>query len=258
MTITSNPMLAPAPGHNPGTGANTGRLYDASPARRLDAAASAFDRACDGWTIGLRTVVLRPPAPGDPGQHRVEAIPASAVRDDAYDAWQNHAWPAAACSHPIRLHGSIRSLDAATGEILTSISTDDLPDGVIYKPCGNRRVTACPGCADTYRRDAYQLIRAGLAGGKGVSESVATHPAVFATFTAPSFGPVHARPVRHHTCRDRSACTCKPEPCHPRRDAEVCPHGIRMACYRRHGRNDPRVGQPLGPDCPDELTGVTA
>ena len=250
MTHPSTPMLAPAPGHDPGTGANTGRLYDASPARRLDAAASAFDRACDGWTMH-RFKVIRPATATDPGEYDFEIFPASAVRDDAYDTWLNHAWPAAACAHPIRLHGTIRSLDPATGEITSTISTGDLPDGVIYKPCGNRRVTACPGCADIYRRDAYQLIRAGLAGGKGVSPAVARHPAVFATFTAPSFGPVHARPVRRHTCRDRSACTCKPEPCHARRDAATCPHGIRMACHRRHGKNDPRTGQPLCPDCYD-------
>ena len=90
-----------------------------------------------------------------------------------------------------------------------------MPDGVIYKPCGNRRATVCPGCAETYRRDAYHLIRAGLIGGKGITPAVATHPAVFVTFTAPSFGPVHSRPVRQHTCTDKSRCTL-PAPALPR------------------------------------------
>jgi hypothetical protein len=40
---------------------------------------------------------------------------------------------------------------------------------------------------------------------------VAAHPAVFVTLTAPSFGPVHARPVRTHTCADRSRCGTHPE-----------------------------------------------
>ena len=105
----------------------------------------------------------------------------------------------------------------ATGELLRTIPTLGMPDGVIYKPCGNRRATTCPGCAETYRRDAYHLIRAGLTGGKGITPDVATHPAMFATFTAPSFGPVHTRPVRQHTCTDKTRCTCRPEPCHPRR-----------------------------------------
>jgi hypothetical protein len=60
---------------------------------------------------------------------------------------------------------------------------------VIYVPCGDRRASVCPACAETYRADTYQLIRAGLVGGKGVPDTVATHPVVFATFTAPTFGP---------------------------------------------------------------------
>jgi hypothetical protein len=49
VTRTSTPMLALAPGHNPGTGATTGHPYDrVPPARSLDATASAFDRARDG------------------------------------------------------------------------------------------------------------------------------------------------------------------------------------------------------------------
>lgn len=249
-TISGTPVLAPAPGHDPGTGANAGRLHDASPARRLDAAASAFDRAVDGWTMH-RLTVIRPATATDPGECKAEIFPASAVRPNAYAEWLDHIWPAAACTHPIRLHGSLGLADAVTGEVLSSASTDNLPDSEIYKPCGNRRATVCPGCAETYRRDAFQLIRAGLAGGKGISASVAAHPAVFATFTAPSFGPVHARPVRRHACRDRSACRCKAEPCHARRDAPTCPHGIRMACYRRHRPGDPAIGQPICPDCYD-------
>ena len=126
-----------------------------------------------------------------------------------------------------------------------------MPDGVIYKPCGNRRATTCPGCAETYRRDAYQLIRAGLVGGKGITPAVATHPALFVTFTAPSFGPVHARPVRQHTCADKTRCTCQPQPCHARRDAVTCEHGRPAACFTRHRRDDPELGQPLCPDCYD-------
>ena len=121
----------------------------------------------------------------------------------------------------------------------------------MFKPCGNRRATTCPSCAETYRRDAYHLIRAGLIGGKGVSPAVATHPAVFATFTAPSFGPVHTRPVRQHTCTDRSRCTCRPQPCRARRDAQTCPHGRPLACFARHHRDDTRLGHPLCPDCYD-------
>ena len=168
-----------------------------------------------------------------------------------YDAWLDHVWHAAACTRPIKLRGDIRHIDPATGELLRTIPTLGMPDGVIYKPCGNRRATTCPGCAETYRRDAYQLIRAGLVGGKGITPAVATHPALFVTFTAPSFGPVHARPVRQHTCADKTRCTCQPQPCHARRDAVTCEHGRPAACFTRHRRDDPKLGQPLCPDCYD-------
>jgi hypothetical protein len=168
-----------------------------------------------------------------------------------YDAWLDHVWSAAACTRPVRLRGDIKHIDPATGELLRTIPTIGMPDWAIYKACGNRRVTVCPGCAETYRRDAFHIIRAGLIGGKGVTPAVAGHPAVFATFTAPSFGPVHSRPVREHTCADRSRCRCRPQPCHARRDTATCAHGRAAFCFARHGRDDPRLGQPLCPDCYD-------
>ena len=223
-------MLAPAPGpdHGPGTGANT-------QAAHLFAPASAFARARDGyWTTRN-------------GQH----VAASCVDPHAYDAWLDHIWPAAGCTHPIRLGGHIHRVDPATGEITSTLPASALPDGIIYKACGNRRTSACPSCAETYRRDAFQLIRAGLVGGKGIPEHVATHPAVFATFTAPSFGPVHSRSVRLHTCTGKAHCRCQAQPCHARREADVCPHGRKLACFNRHARDDARLGQPLCPDCYD-------
>ncbi len=170
---------------------------------------------------------------------------------DSYFTWLDHVWPASGCTRPVRLHGSIRHIDTATGEVLMAVDTDHMPDGVIYKPCGNRRVTACPSCAETYRRDAYQVIRSGLAGGKGIPEAVSAHPAVFATLTAPSFGPVHARVIRTHACADRAHCTCPALPCHARHDAAPCPHGRLLACSGRHTPGDRDIGQPLCPDCYD-------
>src|SRR5215831_12417632 len=87
---------------------------------------------------------------------------------DGYFAWLEHVWAAAGCAHPVRLHGDLRVIDSATGELLRSYSTRDMPDQVIYKACGNRRHQACPSCAETYRRDAYHVIRSGLVGGKGI------------------------------------------------------------------------------------------
>ena len=232
MTHTTSPMLALLPGTRqaPGTGANTGPR---PPRTEHDYRQSCSCPAC----------VLH-------FQFADERVFAG-LHSAGYKAWLDHIWPAAACTRPIRLRGDIRHIDPATGELLRTIPTLGMPDGVIYKPCGNRRATTCPGCAETYRRDAYHLIRAGLTGGKGITPEVATHPAVFVTFTAPSFGPVHTRPVRQHTCADKSRCTCQPGPCHPRRDAITCDHGRPAACFTRHRPDDPRLGQPLCADCYD-------
>jgi hypothetical protein len=180
---------------------------------------------------------------------RLQAV-ARAARPD-YPAWLSHVKAAAACTRPVRLAGTIATVDAATGRILTERHTADLPDGVIYKPCGNRREAVCPSCSERYKRDAYQVVRAGLVGGRGVTEDVAHHPAVFPTLTAPSFGTVHTRHVKHHTCAKRSACDCRAEPCHARRDITACEHGVRLVCFARHERGDARLGVPFCPDCYD-------
>ena len=164
-----------------------------------------------------------------------------AARDD-YKQWLTGALAAGGCVRPIRLRGTIRDIDSATGEILAAVDTDDRPDKVIYLPCGDRRASVCPSCAETYRADTYQLIRAGLAGGKGIPESVAIHPCVFATFTAPGFGPVHTRVTTPGG---------KVARCRPRRKANFCPHGQRISCGQRHKDDDACLGRPLCPDCYD-------
>jgi hypothetical protein len=115
------------------------------------------------------------------------------------------------------------------------------PGGVLPIACKTRRASRCPPCAEVYRADTYQLIRAGLTGGKGIPATVAQHPCVFTTLTAPSFGRVHA-----HRERDGKALAC-----HPRRNAGACPHSILMSCSQKHARDDDQLGEPLCPDCYD-------
>ena len=180
---------------------------------------------------------------------RLQAL-ARTTRPDYLD-WLQHVRPAAGCIRPIRLAGATLTLEAHTGRVLSTLDTAGMPDGVIYKPCGNRRATVCPTCSKRYQRDAYQVFRTGLIGGKGVPEHVATHPAVFPTLTAPSFGEVHTRHVKRHTCESRRRCDCRAEPCHARRDTPACPHGIVLVCYARHEDTDRRLGTPLCVDCYD-------
>jgi hypothetical protein len=188
----------------------------------------------------------------DPSYTAAGQALARAARPD-YFAWLEHVKAAAGCTRPIRLSGSLSTVEATTGQLLNDRHTDALPDAAIYKACGNRRATVCPSCAQTYQRDAYQLLRAGLVGGKGVPATVATHPAVFVTLTAPSFGTVHNRIVRKHTCADRRRCDCRAEPCHARRDTGICVHEQPAVCWARHETGDPLLGQPLCLDCYDHL-----
>ncbi|GAA5000785.1 replication initiator [Actinopolymorpha pittospori] len=163
-----------------------------------------------------------------------------------YGRWLSHVHSAAGCSQPVRLAGMVctTSVNTRTGEVTESRTvTEDMPDGVIYKACGNRRASVCPSCAEIYRADAYQLVLAGMRGGKGVPETVSGHPAVFATATAPGFGVVH-------TTRSNKK-SGKPEPCRARRTPELCPHGVDMRCMTRHGEGDERLGRPLCADCYD-------
>jgi len=166
-----------------------------------------------------------------------------------YTAWERQIRATGACANPIRVRGGRITVDASTGELLDAYHTDTEPLGYLLIPCGNRRAEVCPSCAEVYRYDAYQLIRAGLAGGKGVPESVALHPSLFVTLTAPSFGAVHAQ-------HKETGKYGEPVRCRVRRDAPVCPHGVTMACNERHGQNDARVGQALCFDCYDYIGAV--
>jgi hypothetical protein len=145
------------------------------------------------------------------------------------------------CTRPVRLRGGSREVDAASGEVVGEFASEGEPDGMLLTACGNRRAHVCGACSEVYRGDAWQLVVSGLRGGKGVPETVAHHPLVFATFTAPSFGPVH-------TVREANG---KRLACRPRRRGETCPHGRSLACGRRHADDDPCLGEAICRECFD-------
>jgi hypothetical protein len=161
-----------------------------------------------------------------------------------FDAWSEALARVGNCSRPIRLHGHSQTIDATTGEILSTYSSRHEPLGLTHVRCGNRRATECPSCSRVYAADTFHLIRAGVAGGKTVPDTVAENPLVFATVTAPSFGPVHGR-------RDGA------RRCHPTaRGPRVCPHGRSRTCQTVHPDEDPLLGQPLCADCYDYASHV--
>jgi len=134
--------------------------------------------------------------------------------DPQRERWLQQVRRTGACRHPVRLRGVVLHGDEPV------YSTASEPDGALMVRCGNRREACCPSCAHEYRGDMWQLVYAGLAGGrKGVPDCVAEHPQVFATLTAPSFGPVHNRPDDGRRCR----------------------------CGQRHDANDPLVGEAIDP-----------
>jgi hypothetical protein len=134
--------------------------------------------------------------------------------DPQRERWLQQVRRTGACRHPVRLRGVVLRGDERV------YSTASEPDGALMVRCGNRREACCPSCAHEYRGDMWQLVYAGMAGGrKGVPDSVAEHPQVFATLTAPSFGPVHNRPDDDRCCR----------------------------CGRRHDDDDPLLGEAIDP-----------
>ncbi|MFC9912061.1 replication initiator protein RepSA [Streptomyces sp. NPDC127197] len=138
-----------------------------------------------------------------------------------FDRWQEQIKRTGGCSNPIRLRGQTLTRDAKTGDVLYSYSTEHEPGGMLRVACGNRRASRCPSCAWTYAGDVYHLIRAGITGDPrmGIRGEIRQHPGVFATLTAPSFGPVHNRP-------DTGRCRCG----------------------ARHAEDDPALGTALDPE----------
>ncbi|MGV9648682.1 replication initiator protein RepSA [Streptomyces sp. NPDC003554] len=139
---------------------------------------------------------------------------------DDYHRWEEQIRRTGGCADPIHLTGWTLHKDKITGETLQHYSTENEPGGRLRIACGNRRASRCPACAFTYAGDTYHLIRAGLAGDdrRDIPATVRAHPRVFATLTAPSFGPVHNRP-------DRGVCRCD----------------------TRHPADDPALGTAMDP-----------
>jgi hypothetical protein len=170
-----------------------------------------------------------------------------------WEQWARQVEHTGHCVRPVRLYGRAYAVDTTTGEIQATYSSTSEPDGTLLVACKDRRAAVCPSCAETYRADTWHLVAAGLRGGRladerpglreqtataAVPASVVTHPVVFATFTAPSFGPVHRIATDDQVCR-------------PRRTKPKCRHGAPLWCTLTHAAGDPVVGSPLCVHCYD-------
>jgi len=144
-----------------------------------------------------------------------------------YDAWWHRVQWSGFCATPIHL----AEVDAYGRE------------RVVLGRCNNRRASVCPSCSDLYAGDTWQLIHAGIDGGHHeLPATIAEHPMVFATLTAPGFGAVHTT---------HPGGTGPGRRCHPDREYRRCPHGRPRWCTTIHHGDDPVLGQPLCGDCYD-------
>ncbi|MEU1628699.1 replication initiator [Streptomyces sp. NPDC020096] len=158
------------------------------------------------------------------------------VNQPDFPRWLEQIHATGGCAHPIYLSGRTTVRDARSEEVIRHYDTAQEPGGRLAVRCRNRRDTRCPPCARLHAGDTYQLVRSGLVGGKKVPSTVAGHPRLFVTLTAPSFGAVHGATGRR---------------CHPRRQGGQCPHGRPVDCGLLHADSDPLVGQPLCRSCYD-------
>ncbi|MFV0374509.1 replication initiator, partial [Microbacterium sp.] len=157
---------------------------------------------------------------------------AARLRSPDFDQWMNGAARTGYCANPVRLVGSAVTTNPHSGEVIGDYASSAQPDGVSYTRCGNRRARRCESCSHEYKGDTWHMIMAGAAGGmKGVPESIAEHPMVFVTLTAPSFGAVHSTARAHH-----------------RGD---CAHGRPRGCSGDHAADAPVLGDPVCADCYD-------
>ena len=245
----TGPMLAPAPGphHGPGTGANAAPgfpgIFDPW---RVHARDSAFIRARDGYLATIRH---------DPGPP--EYFAASDFDPDAYDRWLDHIWPAAGCTHPIRLGGQIHRVDPATGEILST--TADLgPAGrgdlqslrqpphlrlpVLRRDLPPRRLPAHPRRAD--RRQRRPRTRRRPSGRVRHLHRPLLRPR-----------PHPARPAAHLHQQGPLPLPGR-SPATPAATPKSARTAASWPASPATRRDDARLGQPLCPDCYDHAAHV--
>jgi hypothetical protein len=170
--------------------------------------------------------------PGIPGAVDRSAVVKEMLRRAAkpgFEAWWGQIESIGFCANPIHL---------------TGINSEGRQTAIMTR-CNNRRSSVCPSCSGLYARDTWQLIHAGLSGGHhDVPATVASHPQVFVTLTAPGFGTVHT--------------VSNSGPCHPTTNGSErrCTHGRSLRCNVLHSNDDIKLGQPLCIDCYDYLSHV--
>ncbi len=186
-------------------------------------------RIATNMTMPVSTLLPNwPPVDGDLSGSPVVAQVLAKAGSPSFDTWWTRLAGVGYCARPVHLTGRDH-----TGRRLA-----------VMGRCKNRRAAVCPSCSDLYAGDTWHLVSAGITGADALNmpATVATHPMVFATLTAPSYGPVHT--VRRGAVGGARRC-------HPHTVGQRCPHGHPMWCTAIHDDTDPAVGQALCTECYD-------
>ena len=177
------------------------------------------------------------------------------VRAAQPDFWQwlDHVTPAGGCTRPIRLAGAdLHRRRRHRADPRQPHDTADMPDGVIYKACGNRRAIRLP------------VLRRGLPARRLPAHPRRPrrrqrrprdrrHPPGRVRHPhRPRLRP-GPHPARHRAHLRRPAPLRLPAPALPPRPRRAtCPHGQPIGVLRPPRRaDDPVLGQPLCLDCYD-------
>lgn len=177
---------------------------------------------------------LWPPADRDYTHSPVTAQVIERARSTRFDTWWSRVASVGYCARPVHLSGRDHA-----GRPVAAMGR-----------CKNRRAAVCPSCSDLYAGDTWHLVHAGVTGEATLNlpNTIAGHPMVFATLTAPSFGPVHT--IRRGT-------TGGARRCHNQAIGRYCKHGQPLWCTTVHTDTDTdtdtdtEVGQPLCAECYD-------
>ena len=161
-----------------------------------------------------------------------------------FRAWERQLASSGTCIHPIRLRGRIDVIDLATGEIAPGLRHRRRARGSAARPVRQPprgRLPALLGGVQARRpparpRRAWPEARA------------SPRPSPRTRACSPPSPPRPSAQCTPGGCAARPCCPAAPAATHK---ARRCPHGRDISCPTRHAEDDPRLGQPMCPDCYD-------
>ena len=154
-----------------------------------------------------------------------------------FGRWEREFAADSGCSHPIQLRSRTDMIDLATGELAPLYGT-----AVRARAATAARPSARPARRSTSGTPGSSSARAWPEARASPRRSPRTRAC-----SPPSPPPPSARSTPAG-CAARPCCPAVPA---ATPSARRCPHGRDISCPTRHVEADPRLGQPMCPDCYD-------